>query len=373
MEATKKSNHPLFTPLQISAVRSDLFEGNVSMSNKEDALCNMNDLLIVETLSKDQPPLISLPFDIKISIVMALMTSLIIGSFFKYIMYSFIWQTKSQNDGKRSRPITILIYSRSIIHHIFHVWMWIWITASMLGDTPVADSIGTGFCKYLQVTGLFGSGYWTMGSLGIAVYRVLYIKHENWVKYGIGERLLLSIILSISITLCLVLAILYNLEIHDHRFALNMCQGISETHAQILIDYGLSREEPLITTTYIQTTILFIGIAMQTTELCIYIWFFRYRYKNDNGNIKKLLTEDVIRARNIKNVTTFLGQFYGFITEYAYAVAILVILLFAGEQTMDLKAFANLSRLMGFGLMSAVEVISSPALRAHLRRKFKIK
>ena len=361
----------LFIPIHLPAIGCLPFEGNTSMTTGEDCLGHANDLLTISSLSRDEPPLTSLPFNIKISLVMALMASLLFGSFFKYIMYSYIFEKNDKNDGWRQRPITVLIYSRTIIHHLSHIWMWSWFTASMLGETPVADYIGKGNCKILQVTNVFRYSYWTIGSLGISVYRVLYIRHEHWVKYGIGQRFLLFIVLSLSLGLSLLLSILYGLEINDHTIVLNMCQNISATHAQILIDYGLSRGEPLYTKTYIQEIILLIVIFMQVSELGLYIWFFRYRYKNDNGNIKKLLTEDVVRARNIKNVTTFLGQFYGFITKNAFTIAILVIHVFAGEKTVDFKAFASLLMFMDFGLLSAVEILSSPSLRAHLKKKLK--
>jgi len=150
-----------------------------------------------------------------------------------------------------------------------------------------------------------------------------------------------------------------------------MCRRISGTHAQIMIDYEVSRGYQLLDTKYLQTIVVSIILTMQCTEFGIYIWFFHLRYSNDNGSIKKLLTEDVIRARNIKNVGTFLGQFYGFVFECAFTISILFILYFAGEQKNNFKAVANLAKFINFGLLSAVEVLSSPVLRGYMKSKFK--
>ena len=147
--------------------------------------------------------------------------------------------------------------------------------------------------------------------------------------------------------------------------------GISGTHAQTLIEYGLSRGHQINATAYWQTTVGSILIAMQCAEFSIYVWVFHHRYTHDNGNIKKILTEDVIRARNIKNVGTFLGQFYGFVMEEAYLVSVLIIGYFAGDQKNTFKAFANILNFVNFGLLSAVEVFSSPALRTYLKSKIK--
>jgi hypothetical protein len=243
----------------------------------------------------------------------------------------------------------------------------------MLGGTPISDAIGLHQCHINQVVGVYGIAYVSVGSLGISVYRVLYIRHDDWVKYVIGEKLLLFVILSLSLVVCGVLVYLFNMETNNDRYSMNMCMGISGTHAQTLIEYGLSRGDPLHVTSYWQTIILSILLAMQCAEFSIYVWFFHHRYKHDNGNIKKLLTEDVIKARNIRNVGTFLGQFYGFVTEHAYLVSVLIIHYFAGEEESNFKALAQILNFVDFGLLSAVEVFSSPVLRAHLKSKIKNK
>ena len=76
-------------------------------------------------------------------------------------------------------------------------------------------------------------------------------------------------------------------------------------------------------------TSLGILLAFQTSEFIIYVWFFNYRYKNDNGNVRKLLTEDVIRSRNMKNIGTFVGQFYGFLMEYSFLFLVFMLTCFS--------------------------------------------
>ena len=123
----------------------------------------------------------------------------------------------------------------------------------------------------------------------------------------------------------------------------------------------------MLTTTYLQTGSVIACILIQTIEFGIYIWFFYTRYKNDNGNIKKLLSEETIRKRNIKNVGTFLSQFYGFMVEYTFLLSILVLMHFADKETHQFKAFVNVAKLIDFGLLSIVEVLASPGLRAFIK------
>ena len=330
-----------------------------------------NDLMHAEELSvnnvaNDGVPLVSLALDIKILIIVVLTLSLLTGSFFKCVMYGYVFISNKQNRGWMHRPINVLTITSAIIHHFTHLWLWIWYLVEMLDDTPVSQSVGSFQCQLNQWIGLFGLGYQTVGSLGIAIYRLFYLKHEEWVKYVIGEKILLVVVLASSLMLCGLLVFLYDIETNSHRFGRNMCHGISGTQAQIMIDYEISRGKMLITTTYIQKAVVSIILGMQSIEFTIYIWFCRLRYKNDNGNIKKVLTEDVIRARNMKNIGTFLGQAYAFLTEYAFVLSVLIIIFIAGDQTNDLKAITNIAKFVDFGLLSAVEVFASPILRGYL-------
>ena len=330
-----------------------------------------DDVLIANSTSQDEVPLVSLPFYVKLIIIAVLTTCLLIGSFFKCIMYCYISKANKQNHGWMHRPINVLTVTSSVVHHATYISGWIWYTVELLGETSVADVIGLQQCDINQVVGLFGIAYLSVGSLRISVYRVLYIRHDDWVKYVVGEKLLLFLVLSLSLTVSGILAYVYNMETSNHRYFMNMCRGISSTHAQILIEYELSRGYPLRVTSYLQTIAVSILLAIRCAEFSIYVWFFHHRYTNDNGNIKKVLTHDVIRARNIKNVVTFLGQFYGFVIENTFLISILIIHYFAGEQKNNYKAFVSVTKFVDFGLLSAVEVFSSPALRTYLKSKIK--
>ena len=73
----------------------------------------------------------------------------------------------------------------------------------------------------------------------------------------------------------------------------------------------------------------------------------------------------------MKSIGTFLGQFYGFVMENLYLVSFLIIHYFAGGQKDDFIALINIAKFVEFGLVSAVEVFSSPVLRRTLRSKIK--
>ena len=328
-----------------------------------------NGILLIVHPSQDNSPLITLPFHIKIVLTIIMIISLLVGSYFKGIMYRFVYLTNKQNSGWMHRPINVLIINSAIIHHVTHILMCIWYSANLMSETPLADIVGFEICEAMDVVGVYGLGHLTVGGLGIVIYRMMYIKFEYVVRYIVGEKLLLFLMWSTNEALGVTLLLLFKFESTSDRFNLNMCRGISVADAQNLIDYRISLGEALLTTSYLQAIALAIVLAIQTMEFSIYVWFFRHRYKNDNVKMKKLLTHDVIRERNTKNIGTFLGQFYGFAMEYAFIMLILLLIMFADENTHHVKALANIAKMTEFGLLSAVEVYSSPGLRAFMKGK----
>merc|ERR1712038_613857 len=94
------------------------------------------------------------------------------------------------------------------------------------------------------------------------------------------------------------------------KSALNMCTGISNTQMALMIDYDMSQSDEIFDENFAVDKMVFgVCIAFQTIEFTICVWIFCLRYQNDNGNITKYLKQEDIRLRNLKNVTTFLGQF----------------------------------------------------------------
>lgn len=70
------------------------------------------------------------------------------------------------------------------------------------------------------------------GSLGMAYYRLLYVKVPKWVKYNIGERSLLVGVLVAGIFTSLVWTVMFGSGQSKIRAALNMCMQNS-SHNQV--------------------------------------------------------------------------------------------------------------------------------------------
>ena len=362
---------PLNQLLPFSVLDDHYYEDNTDNYDQSTIDVYNNDVLFINQWMKDEESLMNLPFDNKMILAAVMLISLLIGSFFKSITYAYFLSTSKENRGWMHRPINILLLTSSLIHHATHIWMWSWYVISFLTIAPLSDIFGFHGCQVIQIVAGFGMCYLTVGGFGITVYRILLIKYEYWVKNVIGQKALLGIILSLSFVICWIIVFLYGLEGNLSRptlnTTLNYCQGVSMLYAQILIEYEQSRGETKDTTTYIQAIAVGLCIVFQTLELSSYVYFFYLRYKHDNGNVAKLLTLAATRDRNLKNIQTFIGQFYGFLVEYAYLFFWFVVIILADEQSNSVKSYANVVKFMDFGILSAVEYFTSPILREFMR------
>ena len=266
----------------------------------EDWTEEMN-LIAIKKYYKDYPPLTKLPFDTRMGICLILSTSFLVGSFFKAILYCFVFEGDTKHNWTQ-RPINTLTLTSAFVHHATHAWLVVWYILALLVQEPLVDLFDSNWCHITQYVGVYGIAYLSVGSLGISIYRVLYIKNELWVKDAIGERPLLTIICFLGLAISGLITMTFNLESSSNHFQMNMCNGISGTQAQIIMEYQIQQGNAPLPTTYLQMGAISSCLMLQMVEFSIYIWFFYHRYRHDNGNISKLLTEDIVRSRNLKNM-----------------------------------------------------------------------
>ena len=139
------------------------------------------------------------------------------------------------------RPINVLLLVGALIHHSTHLFYGISLIVSISFDASLGDIFGPSYCQFELYIATFGVGYLSIGSLGIAIYHVLYIRCHHWAKYVVGERLLLGTILVGSLALTAVLSALFIIETSSKRVAFNGCTGNSKLAQSILIEYQQSQ------------------------------------------------------------------------------------------------------------------------------------
>ena len=288
------------------------------------------------------------------------------GSYFRYILYQYIF---NQYKKKELNPIDILTLILSLSQHIAAIIQTLWLTSMAILDAGLDHWIGgTSVCTILRHMFLFDMYYSIVGSLGISIYRILYIKMDSWVKYGIGETKLFCIILLIGMAIPVILELI-SIPMGYPNYVPNTCTGIPRWKMiQILRDYDHSGGNP---TTHAWRNVNLIrgalGMGMTVAEICIYITFFHFVFKHDNNKrLRQLLDPSVIRKRNRRNAITFFSQFCSFVLEFTFTLLIILDSVYGpvfggGPFVVAMKLKAT-----SFATMSAIEVLTSCRLRSRL-------
>ena len=188
---------------------------------------SLENVLIISHISNQEIPLVSLQLYIKRILTIAMVVSLIIGSYYKYVMYSYVWTTNRKNRGWMHRPINMLIVTSAVVHHFTHLWIGLSYAMMLTMEISMADAIGDHFCQITYIIGVYGIAYLSVGSFGISLYRVIYMKREQWIKQVVGEKRLLGIVLAFSLIFSGILVGLFNLETIKERAFENVCFGSS--------------------------------------------------------------------------------------------------------------------------------------------------
>ena len=173
---------------------------------------NKYDLLIHILQAEDamRPHVLGIQKEFQWTICGIVWVFILVGSYFRYILYSYLWQ---RHKMKESKPIDILILVATVIKHANIVSFVLGTTLMVLNDTSL-EYIGQWYCVSIRLLYQFDACYSCVGSLGVSIFRILYIKNDQWVKYVIGEKALLNIILFGGLTLTAFFVLVLN--IHDY-------------------------------------------------------------------------------------------------------------------------------------------------------------
>ena len=294
----------------------------------------------------------------------SLAASAVVGSYCKSAIYQYMYYRIKEIGMK---PFDILILVNTITQHVICLFLVIVCCVGLLGDITYDDYLGENWCNLTWYVGIYGGAYRTFGSLGMAVYRLLLIKRNNWVV-SIGKKtlsvmvLILSFIMSIGVTVGFGTG---NGPASRKQVTWNWCVGRNENFREILHEYSLisgtiAPESETLAKVSLQITIL--GVI---AELFCYLMFYWHLYTND----KSLYTREIIKEVEYKrrrqfNCITFSGQFYGFIVE--------CITFFGLYSTLKESSDISFRLLLGicfwveFGIVSIVEVMTSQNLRQYL-------
>jgi hypothetical protein len=294
---------------------------------------------------------------------------IIIGTYFRSIVYKFLFR---QYKNKELTEVNKLHFAVCLTDHLAIASTTLAATLIVLNGESL-DQVAGGhwFCILQMIYSRFALCYSFIGSLGVSIYRVLLIKHNNFLTDVIGKNVMANLILYGGILLSIVFTTV--VKSHDYNKLFNdKCMFIPNSHTlQILDNYEQSRGNLSIMEYYIKVHIGtgLIMAFMIISEIIIYVIFFHHMYKHDNHErLRRLLEPQIISDRNRKNAVSFFGQFCSFVLQFTMLL-LLAASYTVGNPNNDLPLVLTVFRRISFAVMSGVEVLTSEVLR---KRIFKI-
>ena len=297
--------------------------------------------------------------------ILCLITSFIIGTYFKSSLYSHLHKSYKTFGFQ---PINVLILIQSIIHHTVCFLMVANYSGSLYFDITLSDYFGEEWCNVPWYIQAYGAFYRNFGSLGIAVFRLLMIKSNDWVKYKFGMKRLLMFVCASSIVVSAFVTIGFGMgngPASRKQVTWNFCAGKSEVFREIVNEYHQLTGKAYDESEVIAEIAVIINLLSAGLELFCYIIFFQHLDNHDREMLKrKVLSSGEVKKRRNRNAISFMGQFYGFGVEIIVYFGLLF----------TLKESSNIGYRLGlvlcfwieFGMVSVVEVMTSTQLRNHL-------
>ena len=304
---------------------------------------------------------------------------LFVGTYFRYFLYSFLFGSYK---SKEFKPIDTLILIISLVQHINIVLFVTKLTLLFSYDVNLDQISAQPFCTTVEIVFEFDLVYSCIGSLGISIFRILYIKHDEWLKYDFGENKYMYITLFVGLILATILVTSFHINPYSQMQREN-CMTPPQMRRVIgwLEEYkesqGQDSTAPL--WNFMATVVFLILIVMTLAEITTYCVYFHYIYRHDNSErLKRLLEPAVIRNRNKRNAITFFGQFCSFVFDITINICIVIMTVAFGDNYMleyywRLFAVIFVMKPASFTAMSMVEVLTSTNLRSRMKLPFKSK
>ena len=287
-----------------------------------------------------------------------------VGSYCKCAIYQYMYNKAKETEIK---PIDILILVNAITQNLICLFLAVFYCVGLVGDITFSDHLDEIWCNLPWYAGIYGGAYRAFGSLGMAVYRLILIKRNNWV-ITIGKKTLCFIVLLFSLMMSIACTVGFGLgngPASRKQVTWNWCVGRNENFREILHGYslitGAIEHESESLAKYSLLTTLFGAVA----ELCCYLLFFSHLHANDKGLFtRKIIQEVEYKRRRQVNCITFSGQFYGFIVECTTYIGMLTTL--KKNSNISFRLLLAICFWVEFGIVSVVEVMTSQHLRRNL-------
>ena len=308
----------------------------------------------------------SLTFFGKSILVASLLTSLIVGSYFKSALHLYMFDERKDIMNK---PIDLLILVQSLIEHSVAIFMTAFYVVGVAFNITFADQFGEDWCNIPFHASTMGMANRVCGSLGIAVLRMFYVKFPYKIKEDLFRRRMMFGTLTTYIFSMIHSGIGFGIgngPASRKQVLWNFCVGQSENFREVVHNYSLAVGSTKPIPDIYPAMMSILTLVCIFSELACYIVLFKHLYSHNEDLLRnKTLPLREVKKRHMLNATSFLGQFYGFVVKTTLTSGVMFTLI-TGPGDTFLRMIIVVFLWVEFGIISIVEVLTSQNLRKNL-------
>ena len=294
-----------------------------------------------------------------------------IFTYFRCIVYKYIFK---QFKMKQVTQVNILTMVVCFFQHLEVIWglmtqvLFLWL------GKDYTNLMTSWFCIINSIAVNWFWGYSVLGGLGIAIYRIMLIKHQVLVKDIIGRKTLTCIILCCQFLILAFFTVLIIVFDYLWNPLRPPCMYLTDRNTLESIDTyrQSSGNTPFLPYhTVLSVSRFVLCISFELAEIIIYIIFFHHMYKHDNNDrLRKLLGNEIINQRMERNAMSFASLFFSFLVEALFLTMMFISRIFLSNTSLFIVSL-NL-RKCTLSVIAIVEVLTSCELRPMLFKSAKI-
>ena len=179
-----------------------------------------------------------------------------------------------------------------------------------------------------------------------------------WVKFGIGERPLLYIIISSGLLLNTITAIALTYPPHKSINDINLCLGISAKEADIMYTFKAANRYPTLV-----SFVMCIVMIITVVDLALLTYVLIERSIKDNLFVKTLITNTDLSIRNKKNAISMSGHIASCVMQLIGALICFALII---ELDISGEYITPCMNVLFGSVFQFFQVIIVPELRKHI-------
>ena len=282
-----------------------------------------------------------------------------LGSYFRHIFYKYLFDQHKKKDFKYLDVLTLV---HAVAHHLSIIFHAILISIIVLQEANANCIIGNWYCELSRTVLHFDLFYAVIGRVGIAIYRLCYIRFHAFSSNG-GEKKTCYFILASGLAISIVCVVILRTTDYEKTQQDNCILVPKPLFLQTLDEYEISRGNSAIHSYWsnLRAMMGVFGLCLNATQLIIYVNIFYNLYKHDNSELlRRLLDPSVTKRRNRNNAITFFGQFCSYVVDLSILLFIII------SSNIHAWYMVFVLKYVGFAAVSIVEVVTSNELRSRL-------